>query len=145
MNLMKINRLVVASLFGVIFSLSACPPNNVTEDNSLKKYFDENQVDGCFGMFDNGHGSFTVYNTGRFRDSAYLPASTFKIVKSLIGIETGRVQDDSSVLRWSGIPGNRPECDRDLSMYNAFRISCVPWYQQLARQIGKDTMQKMAG
>jgi beta-lactamase class D len=26
-------------------------------------------------------------------------------------------------------------------MYDAFRISCVPWYQQLARRIGKDTMQ----
>ncbi len=122
--------------------LSACSPNNVTEDNSIKKYFDENKVDGCFGLFDNGHGSFTVYNVARLRDSAYLPASTFKIVNSLIGIEIGRVKDDSTVIPWNGRPVTREECNRDLSMYSAFRISCPNWYQELARMIGKDTMQR---
>jgi beta-lactamase class D len=125
-----------------IIFLSSCSPNNVTEDNSIKKYFDANKVYGCFGMFDNGHGSFTIYNINRLRDSAYLPASTFKIVNSLIGIETGRVKDDSSVIRWNGTPDTREECNKDLAMYNAFRISCPPWYQELARMIGKDTMQR---
>lgn len=125
-----------------IFLLSACSPNNVTEDKSLKKYFDENEVEGCFGLFDNGHGSFTVYNINRLRDSAYLPASTFKIINSLIGIETGRVKDDSAIIKWNGRPGGRVECNKDLTMYDAFRISCPPWYQELARMIGKDTMQR---
>lgn len=125
-----------------VISMSACSPNNVTEDKSIGKYFEANKVEGCFGMFDNGHGSFTIYNINRFKDSAYLPASTFKIVNSLIGIETGRVKDDSTVIKWNGIASGREECDRDLSMYNAFRISCPPWYQQLARMIGKDTMQR---
>lgn len=129
-------------LAALLFLLSACSPNNVIEDNSIKKYFDENKVYGCFGLFDNGHGSFTVYNTSRLRDSAYLPASTFKIVNSLIGIETGRVKDDSAVIRWDGRSVTREECNKDLSMYNAFRISCPNWYQQLARMIGKDTMQR---
>lgn len=128
--------------FILLFLLGSCSPNNVTEDKSIGKYFVENKVEGCFGMFDNGHGSFKVYNVDRFRDSAYLPASTFKIVNSLIGIETGRVKDDSTVLAWNGKPGGRPECDTILTMYNAFRISCPPWYQQLARLIGKDTMQR---
>ena len=127
--------------FVVLIFFTGCSPNNVTEENSLKKYFDENNVEGCFGMFDNGHGSFTVYNIRRFSDSAYLPASTFKIVNSLVGIEIGRVKDDSTVIRWNGKPSGRIECDKDLSMYNAFRISCPPWYQELARQIGRDTMQ----
>ena len=26
-------------------------------------------------------------------------------------------------------------------MYRAFRLSCLPWYMELARRIGKDTMQ----
>jgi len=125
----------------VVF-LVACSPNNVTEDNSVKKYFVENKVEGCFGMFDNGQGKFTLYNLDRFRDSAYLPASTFKILNSLIGIETGRAKDDSTVLSWNGKPSGRIECDKDLAMYNAFRISCPPWFQELARQIGKDTMQR---
>ena len=125
----------------VAIFLSNCTSNNVKEDNSLKKVFDENHVDGCFGMFDNSHGMFTLYNIKRFRDSAYLPASTFKIVNSLIGIETGRVKDDSTIISWNGTPTGRTECDKDLTMYNAFRLSCSPWFQELARRIGKDTMQ----
>jgi beta-lactamase class D len=119
----------------------ACSTNNVTEDLNLQKHFDKNRVSGCFGLFDNGKGEFTLYNTSRFRDSAYLPASTFKIVNSLIGIETGRVKDDSTVIAWNGKASGRSGCDRDLKMDDAFRISCVPWFQELARQIGKDTMQ----
>src|SRR5687768_2184147 len=126
-----ISRIPRAMYVICILFLSACSPNNVTEDNTIKKYFDANNVEGCFGLFDNGHGSFTIYNIGRLRDSAYLPASTFKIINSLIGIETGRVKDDSTVIKWNGKPTSRPECDKDLTMYNAFRISCPPWYQQL--------------
>jgi beta-lactamase class D len=126
-------------LFG--FILNACSSNNVDEDSSLKKYFDENKVTGSFGMFDNGSGDFTIYNLKRFRDSVYLPASTFKIVNSLIGLETGVVTDDSTVIKWDGITRGRPECDKDMPMVEAFRVSCPPWYQELARRIGQQKMQ----
>jgi beta-lactamase class D len=120
---------------------SACTVNNTTEDNSLEKYFKQNNVNGTFAMFDNGTGEFTVYNMDRYRDSAYLPASTFKIVNSLIGIEIGRVKDSATVIPWDSVVREIPEWNRDLSMQDAFKYSCVPWYQELARRIGKDTMQ----
>lgn len=121
--------------------LFACSPNNVSEDSSLKKYFDENNVTGTFGMYDNGHSTFNIYNVSRFSDSVYLPASTFKIVNSLIGIETGRVGDTNTIIPYDGAKHGRPECEKDMSMSTAFRLSCVQWYQQLARRITKDTMQ----
>ena len=142
LNQYSAQRLRPILLLLVVAMLASCTSNNVKEDSSLEKYFDENNVDGCFGMFDNGRGIFTLYNISRFRDSAYLPASTFKIVNSLIGIETGRVKDDSTVIAWNGKPSGRIECDKDLTMYDAFRLSCPPWYQELARRIGKDTMQR---
>lgn len=129
-----------AVCLGFLF-FAACTPNNITEDKSLEKYYTENKVTGCFGLFDNGLGEFTIYNVSRFADSAYLPASTFKIVNSLIGLEIRKVIDSSSVLPWDGVVRRRAECNRDMSMGDAFRISCPPWYQELARQIGKDTMQ----
>ena len=122
--------------------LAACSPNNVTDDNSLQKYFDDNKVTGCFGLFDNGQGHFTIYNRKRLRDSVYLPASTFKIVNSLIGIETGRVNDEKTIIPWDGVIRARTELNQDLTMIDAFHYSSVPWYQELARRIGKDTMQK---
>lgn len=126
---------------GLLCLLMACTNNNVKQDNSLKKIFDENKVDGCFAIWDNGTGQITLYNLVRYRDSAYQPASTFKIVNSLIGLQTGRIVNDSMIIKWDGLDRGRAECNRDMNMYDAFRISCPPWYMELARRIGKDTMQ----
>ncbi|MDR3715438.1 MAG: penicillin-binding transpeptidase domain-containing protein [Puia sp.] len=120
----------------------ACSPNNVTEDGSLKKYFDSSNVSGSFGLFDNGQGHFTICNLPRFRDSAYLPASTFKIVNSLIGVQTGVVKDENTVIPWDHVVRGHLDCNQDLPMKQAFQYSCVGWYQELARRIGKDTMKK---
>jgi beta-lactamase class D len=125
----------------ICFILFGCSTNNVKIDDSLGKYFTENKVAGCFALLDNGTGEFTVYNLSRYRDSAYLPASTFKIVNSLIGLQTGKISNDSMIIKWDGIDRGRSECNKDMSMYEAFRLSCPPWYMELARRIGKDTMQ----
>ena len=129
--------------FAIIFAfLGACSPNNVTVDQSLKKYFDEQKSDGCFAMFNNGNGQFTIYNLARYRDSAFLPASTFKIINSLIGLQTGKITNDSMMIKWDGRVRDVAEWNQDLSMYRAFRTSSVPYYQEVARRIGKDTMQR---
>lgn len=124
-----------------VLFFASCNSNNVSIDNSLKKFFDNNHVDGTFGLFNNGSGKFTIYNLARFRDSAYLPASTFKIVNSLIGLETGKIRDQNMVIRWDGVKRNVDEWNRDLTMQQAFKLSVVPYYQEVARRIGRDTMQ----
>jgi beta-lactamase class D len=132
-------RLLLLSLLLVGFA--CCSPNNVDIDNSLKKYFKENKAEGCFALYNNGTGQFTIYNLSRYRDSSFLPASTFKIVNSLIGLQTGIIGNDSMVIKWDGIKRFNPEWNQDLSMYRAFRVSSVPYYQEVARRIGHDTMQ----
>lgn len=124
-----------------IFILAGCSPNNVKVDDSLGKFFNENKVNGTFALMDNGTGEFTVYNLARYRDSSYLPASTFKIVNSLIGLQTGRISSDSMVIKWDGVTRPIEAWNKDLTMYEAFRVSAVPYYQEVARRIGKDTMQ----
>src|SRR6476661_5521556 len=132
---------ICVGLLIITILFSACTQNNITQNNDLKKYFDSNSVTGCFGMFDNAHGQFTIYNLSRYRDSSYLPASTFKIVNSLIGLQTGVISSDSMVIKWDGIKRRVEEWNKDLTMYEAFRVSAVPYYQEVARRIGKDTMQ----
>ncbi|HEY6505483.1 MAG TPA: penicillin-binding transpeptidase domain-containing protein [Chitinophagaceae bacterium] len=133
-------RFVTFCLLAIVFFIS-CSQNNVEIDNSLKKYFDENKVEGCFALMNNGTGKFTVYNLARYRDSSYLPASTFKIVNSLIGLQTGKITNDSMVIKWDSVKRWADDWNRDLTMYNAFRVSAVNYYQEVARRIGKDTMQ----
>ena len=122
--------------------LSACTQSNVDVNSDLKQYFDSNHVTGCFGMFDNAHGEFTIYNLPRYRDSAYLPASTFKIVNSLIGLQTGVISNENMVIPWDSVVRSVPAWNKDLTMEQAFKLSAVPYYQEVARRIGKDTMQQ---
>lgn len=123
-------------------ALSACSLNNVNVDNSLESFFKETNTQGTFAILDNGTGEFTIYNLERYRDSAYLPASTFKIVNSLIGLQTGVIVNDSMVIKWDGVQRSFDSWNKDLNMYQAFRASAVPYYQEVARRIGKDTMQR---
>ena len=135
---MKIRLL---SICAFVSFLCACSPNNVEEDNSLEKYFKENNVQGCFGLYNNATNVFTFYNKKRFADSSFLPASTFKIINSLIGLQTGVISSDSMVIKWDGIRRNVEDWNKDLSMYEAFRVSAVPYYQEVARRIGKERME----
>lgn len=118
----------------------SCTLNNVKEDGSLEKFFNENGVRGCFALYNNATDKFIIYNLKRYRDSVYMPASTFKIVNSLIGLQTGIISSDSMVIKWDGVE-RMPDWNKDLTMYDAFRVSSVPYYQEVSRRIGKDTMQ----
>ncbi len=129
-------------IFFSFVGLISCSPNNVTVDDGLGKYFNESGVTGCFGLWDNGQNHLTIYNLKRFRDSSYTPASTFKIVNSLIGLQTGKITSENMVIKWDGVKRWNPEWNRDLTMTEAFRVSAVNYYQEVARRIGRDTMRK---
>lgn len=125
--------------FSLLFT-SCSVNNNVKEDESLAPFFSDNNLTGCFAIMNNATGQFTAHNVNRYRDSSYLPASTFKIINSLIGLQTGVISSDSMVIPWDGVTREMPEWNKDLNMYEAFRVSAVPYYQEVARRIGKDTM-----
>lgn len=134
-------------LFIISYSLFliSCSVNKAKTDNSLKKYFDENKVDGCFTMLDNATGEITVYNM-ELDTMRFSPASTFKIVNSLIGLQTGRIINDTMMIKWDGKIRVFPNGDtiktwnKDMGMAEAFKASSVPYYQEVARRIGHDTM-----
>ncbi len=71
------------------------------------------------------------------------PCSTFKIYNTLIGLELGLIQGpDEPWYQWDGVHRALKEWDRDLTLREAFQVSCVPAYQTLARQIGEESMQR---
>jgi beta-lactamase class D len=121
-----------------IFFIS-CSVNRAKVDDSLKKYFDDNKVEGCFTMLNNSDGKVTVYNLN-IDTTRLLPASTFKIVNSLIGLEIGVITDEKMTIKWDGIKRSNEDWNKDMDMQEAFKVSCVPYYQEVARRIGKDTM-----
>ena len=69
-----------------------------------------------------------------------LPASTFKIVNSIIALETKVVEDDSTLFPWNGEKRAYKTWEQDLILSDAFKYSCVPCYQEIARGIGEKRM-----
>lgn len=74
---------------------------------------------------------------------AKLPASTFKVPNSLIALETGVVEDpDKDVFKWDGVKRSIEAWNRDHTLRSAIAASVVPVYQEIARRIGTERMQK---
>jgi len=74
---------------------------------------------------------------------AKLPASTFKIPNSLIALETGVVEDpDKDVFKWDGVTRPIEGWNKDHTLRSAIAASVVPVYQEIARRIGQERMQK---
>jgi beta-lactamase class D len=44
------------------------------------------------------------------------------------------------VIKWDGVHRTPETWNKDMGMAEAFKVSCVPYYQEVARRIGKDTM-----
>ncbi|MBR1124096.1 class D beta-lactamase [Bradyrhizobium lablabi] len=74
---------------------------------------------------------------------AQLPASTFKIPNSIIALETGVVKDpDKDVFKWDGVKRAIEPWNQDHTLRSAIAASAVPVYQEIARRIGPERMQK---
>src|SRR3954465_15631497 len=72
-----------------------------------------------------------------------LPASTFKIPNSVIALETGVVEDpDKDVFKWDGETRSIEAWNKDHTLRSAIAVSAVPVYQEIARRIGVERMQK---
>jgi beta-lactamase class D len=97
-------------------------------------------------------GTFVAYQVEDYRVIASdkdrsgegkLPASTFKIPNSLIALETGVVEDpDKDVFKWDGVTRPIDAWNKDHTMRSAIAVSAVPVYQEIARRIGQERMQK---
>jgi beta-lactamase class D len=135
-----IRRALILITLLSLMSLISCNSGDITVHPGWEKYFSEEGVKGCMMVHDYNMHRFDVYNQGDM-ERRLLPASTFKILNSLIGLETGIVSDTSMVIRWDSVIRPVNAWNQDLTMGQAFRYSSVPYFQEVARRIGRDTMQ----
>ena len=114
-------------------------PAEQVQSTALQTIIDSAGVDGTILVFDPVKNHF-ISNDFEWCDKGFLPASTFKIVNSIIALETGVVEDDSTLFEWDGKPRRLKAWEEDLIFRDAFHRSCVPCYQQVAREIGPARM-----
>ncbi|HVB03614.1 MAG TPA: penicillin-binding transpeptidase domain-containing protein [Chitinophagaceae bacterium] len=124
-----------------VLLLNCCNSTRVTVHPGWGKYFKEAGVRGCFMLHDYTLHQFAVYNQPRM-EQRFLPAATFNTLNTLIGLETGIIRDTNMVIRWNGIVKSNPDWPMDPTLAQAFRNSITPYFQEVARRIGRDTLQQ---
>jgi beta-lactamase class D len=122
--------------------ISSVTRNKMQEDSAamLQTIFDKHGLRGTMIIVDPSKGAPFGHNPALW-DSGYLPASTFKIPNSLIALETG-VTDTNYIFRWDGKKRRLPQWEQDLTLKQAFAVSCVPCFQEVARKIGPERMKE---
>jgi beta-lactamase class D len=122
-------------------SIESAPRITAVQDPRFKKHFQDLGVDGSMIIYDLNKDRTYQHNPQR-NQTAFLPASTFKILNSLISLETQVIPNELAILTWDGIDRKLPEWNRDLNMKEAMKVSAVWFYQVLARRVGHEQMQK---
>ena len=120
---------------------SNCPMQQKTILHpEFETYFEEYRVEGCFLLYDFQKNKTIIFNEDRC-EQGFLPASTFKMVNTLIGLETGIITSEDFVIPWDSVARQIPAWNHDHNLASAFKNSVVPWYQELARRIGVEKME----
>ena len=135
----KISTCLHFALFAfVILSINGCSVNKAKIDNDLKSFFDDKKVDGCFTMLDNATGEITVYNMG-LDTMRFLPAETFDVLNGMIALHTGVLTDEKMSLSILNLDSNNTSKNSNIT--EAFKSNSLPFFQQVAKNIGHDTLQ----
>lgn len=96
-------------------------------------------VDGAMVVRDSARDDVQCYG-GEQCQTRYLPASTFKIPNSIIGLETGVLSGPEFSLPWDGTAQPIESWNRDHTLATAIANSVVWYYQEVARRIGEQRM-----
>lgn len=111
--------------------------NAHAEDANLAKLFQERNVTGTIVISSLDGTSNYIHNLPR-AEERFLPASTFKIPNTLIALEERVITDEKEIIRWDGQDKGWKEWNKDQSLETAFPLSCVWFYQELAKRIGNE-------
>lgn len=127
-----------------LFLLGYLLPLTLLAQVDLQKPFRDCQLAGSTTVYDYGQRKWT-FTDEVDSQRATLPASTFKIINSLIALETGVIRDEKDVIKWVGQSqidtarySYRPEIYHDMTVKEAFEKSAGWVYIELAKKIGRD-------
>lgn len=129
-----------------LVTLFSCNPTSQkpeeTENKKLQIYFDKYELSGSFILYDLNNNRYMYVNPDQ-KDMEFIPASTFKICNSLIGLETGVIEDENFTIPWDSIDRGYESWNQDQTLATALKYSAVWYYQELARRVGEERMQEL--
>lgn len=114
------------------------PVEPVITETDWSDYF--GGLNGAAVFYEPGKNRYTVYNQELAKEQRS-PCSTFKIISSLIGLESGAIIPGNSIHVWSGEVFWNESWNRDIDFEEAFRTSCVWYFREVVDAIGPEAIQ----
>lgn len=105
------------------------------EEVDLAKLFNERNVEGTIIISSLDGKTEYLHNKTR-SEKRYLPASTFKIPNTLIALEEKAIANEKEIIKWDGKDKGWSPWNKNQSLETAFPISCIWFYQELAKRVG---------
>lgn len=135
---MNLKTLII--FFLALFILPASSLGQQWQDQpEISTLFKEAGVTGTFVVYDYEADLLIGHNYAR-AETRYIPASTFKIPNSIIGLTIGAVSNIDEPLPYGDQPQMIKAWENNMGLREAIRVSNVPIYQELARRIGLEKM-----
>ncbi|MEM7524420.1 MAG: class D beta-lactamase [Pseudomonadota bacterium] len=134
---MTFRKLALSLVFGLFAApLGADETALATEERAdLEDIFETAGVAGAFALLDVAARRVFLVAPDRARQRM-IPASTFKIVNSLIALELGVVADEEEIIPFGGAAQPIKAWEADMSLRDAMRVSNAPVFQEVARRVG---------
>jgi len=132
LNLTK--QIMLCIVAAVLFPLA---PSAHGEDSEIANLFKEKNLFGTIVISSLDGRKTYIHNDERAR-TRFVPASTFEIPNTFIAIEEAAVANEKTIIKWDKKDKGLPAWNKDQSIETAFPSSCVWFYQELAKRIGKD-------
>ncbi len=107
------------------------------EDSGIAKLFSERKVKGTI-IISSLDGKVEYLHNKKRAAARYLPASTFKMANTLIALDEGVLKNEKEIIKWDGKDRGWGPWNKDQSLETALPISCVWFYQELAKRIGDE-------
>ena len=114
-------------------------PKNIKLISNLELSNAFHGYEGSFVLYNSRENTWSVYDSDNAR-KRISPNSTYKIYDALLGLESGVISPESSVISWNGeaCPFEAWEGDQDL---NSAMKNSVNWYfQSIDSQLGSDSI-----
>ncbi|MGL5316436.1 MAG: penicillin-binding transpeptidase domain-containing protein [Peptostreptococcaceae bacterium] len=99
-----------------------------------------NGINGCAVFFNPDENTYNIYNK-ELSNEQIPPYSTFKIINSLMGLSQNVVNSSDSKLGYDGKIYWKEEWNKDITFSEAFKESCVWYYEKIMDSLDKDYVQ----
>ncbi len=99
-------------------------------------------ISGCAVIYDESSNTYSLYGKEKC-ETEVSPLSTFKIVSALAGLENNVLENETSIMKYSGVKYPIDTWNSNLTLKEAFETSCIWYFRQVVDMVGQENIRTL--